>query len=186
MHEAHTGGASARTAITTGFRRSAPVVVAAAAIMFAVFAGFIPSHDPTIKVLALALSVGILADAFVVRMLLVPAAMSLLGDRAWALPHWLRWLPEIDVEGDALASARRTAGCGRCSAGTRGQPPRRSLRPEERSVAWRKLPAPRARAHVMTFVNTYAMTTQVRWQPSPRSTAHLGGRRVDGRDESWM
>jgi RND superfamily putative drug exporter len=67
-----------------------------------VFAGFVPSHDPTIKVLAVALSVGILADAFVVRMLLVPAAMSLLGARAWALPHWLRWLPELDVEGSSL------------------------------------------------------------------------------------
>lgn len=106
MHEAHAHGASPRTAIRMGFRRSAPVVVAAAAIMFAVFAGFIPSHDPTIKALALALSVGILADAFVVRMLLVPAAMSLLGDRAWALPPWLRWLPAIDVEGNAL---RRSA-----------------------------------------------------------------------------
>ncbi|UVS79823.1 MMPL family transporter [Actinokineospora sp. UTMC 2448] len=102
MHEAHHRGAAPRAAIVTGFRQAAPVVVAAALIMFAVFAGFVPAGEPAIKSIAFALAVGILADAFVVRMVLVPAALALLGERAWWLPRWLRWLPTLDVEGAAL------------------------------------------------------------------------------------
>jgi putative drug exporter of the RND superfamily len=102
MHEAHAHGVRPREAIVTGFRQAAPVVVAAAAIMFAVFAGFVPHGDATIKPIAFALAIGILFDAVVVRMVLMPAAMALLGDRAWWLPRWLSWLPHVDVEGRAL------------------------------------------------------------------------------------
>ncbi|PRY13348.1 MMPL family transporter [Kineococcus rhizosphaerae] len=102
MHEAHAHGADPLQAVRTGFRQAAPVVVAAAAIMFAVFAGFVPEGDATIKPIAFALAVGILADAVVVRMVAVPAALSLLGRAAWWLPRWLRWLPVLDVEGAAL------------------------------------------------------------------------------------
>jgi RND superfamily putative drug exporter len=102
MHEAHSHGAAPLEAIRTGFRQAAPVVVAAALIMFSVFAGFVPSGDATIKSIAFALAAGIAFDAFVVRMVLVPAALALLGDRAWWLPRWLRWLPTLDVEGAAL------------------------------------------------------------------------------------
>jgi RND superfamily putative drug exporter len=111
MHEAHTRGAPPLAAVRTGFRQAAPVVVAAAAIMFSVFAGFVPSGEATIKSIAFALAIGILVDAFVVRMVLVPAALSLLGERAWWLPRWLRWLPVLDVEGEGLRapSAARPA-----------------------------------------------------------------------------
>lgn len=102
MHEAHHRGAKPIEAITTGFRQAAPVVVAAALIMFSVFAGFVPAGEPTVKSIAFALAVGIFVDAFVVRMVLVPAALALIGERAWWLPKWLRWLPELDVEGTAL------------------------------------------------------------------------------------
>ncbi|ANZ41351.1 hypothetical protein BBK82_40720 [Lentzea guizhouensis] len=102
MHEAHHRGAKPIEAITTGFRQAAPVVVAAALIMFSVFAGFVPAGEPTVKSIAFALAVGIFVDAFVVRMIIVPAALALLGERAWWLPKWLRWLPELDVEGTAL------------------------------------------------------------------------------------
>ncbi|WP_433825506.1 MMPL family transporter [Actinoplanes sp. CA-015351] len=102
MHEAHAHGASPRDAIVTGFRQAAPVVVAAATIMFAVFAAFVPEGNDTIKPIAFALAVGIAFDAFIVRMVLVPAALALLGRSAWWLPAWLRWLPELDVEGSAL------------------------------------------------------------------------------------
>ena len=110
MPEAHRPGAEPREAIRTGFRQAAPVVVAAALIMFSVFAGFVPAGDATIKSIAFALGAGILFDAFVVRMLLVPAALALLGQRAWWLPRGLRWLPTLDVEGAGLekASATRT------------------------------------------------------------------------------
>ncbi|GAB3418975.1 MMPL family transporter [Flindersiella endophytica] len=102
MHEAHHRGAAPREAIVTGFRQAAPVVVAAALIMFSVFAGFVPSGDAAIKSVAFALAIGILVDAFVVRMILVPAALALIGERAWWLPRCLRWLPTLDVEGAAL------------------------------------------------------------------------------------
>ncbi|MHA3700928.1 MMPL family transporter [Jatrophihabitans sp. YIM 134969] len=102
MHEAAEHGALPRDAVVDGFRRAAPVVVAAAVIMFAVFAGFVPQGDATIKPIGFALAVGVLVDALVVRMVLVPAALALLGRAAWWLPSWLRWLPHLDVEGRAL------------------------------------------------------------------------------------
>ena len=102
MHEAHAHGAPPRRAVVTGFKQAAPVVLAAATIMFSVFAGFVPEGNDTIKPIAFALAVGILFDAVVVRMIAVPAALSLLGAAAWWLPSWLRWLPVLDVEGAAL------------------------------------------------------------------------------------
>jgi RND superfamily putative drug exporter len=102
MHEAHAHGASPKDAIVTGFRQAAPVVIAAATIMFAVFAAFVPEGNDTIKPIAFALAVGIAFDAFIVRMIAVPAALALLGRAAWWLPSWLRRLPELDVEGAAL------------------------------------------------------------------------------------
>jgi RND superfamily putative drug exporter len=104
MHEEHGRGQDNAAAIRAGFRHAAPIVVAAAAIMFAVFAGFFPGGDATLKSIAFALASGILFDAFIVRMVLVPAAMSLLGERAWWLPRWLHWLPRLDVEGSALST----------------------------------------------------------------------------------
>lgn len=102
MHEAHSHGAAPLEAIRTGFRQAAPVVVAAALIMFSVFAGFVPAGEATIKMIAFALAAGIVFDAFVVRMVLVPAALALLGEKAWWLPRWLQWLPALDVEGAGL------------------------------------------------------------------------------------
>ncbi|WP_127507521.1 MMPL family transporter [Actinoplanes solisilvae] len=102
MHEAHAHGASPRDAVVTGFKQAAPVVVAAATIMFSVFAGFVPEGNDTIKPIAFALALGILFDAIVVRMIIVPAAIALLGRSAWWLPKWLAWLPAVDVEGAAL------------------------------------------------------------------------------------
>ncbi|BEL07080.1 MMPL family transporter [Actinoplanes sichuanensis] len=97
----HTGDAD--HAIDAGFKASAPVVVAAALIMFAVFAAFVPDGSATIKPIAFALAVGVFVDAFIVRMTLVPAVLRLLGDRAWWLPSRLdRALPSLDVEGEGL------------------------------------------------------------------------------------
>ena len=102
MHEAHAHGASPRDAVVTGFRQAAPVVVAAATIMFSVFAGFVPQGNDTIKPIAFALAIGILFDALVVRMVAIPAALALMGRAAWWLPRWLNRLPALDVEGTAL------------------------------------------------------------------------------------
>ncbi|HEV7656341.1 MAG TPA: MMPL family transporter [Mycobacteriales bacterium] len=105
IHEAHAHGTPPREAIRTGFRQAAPVVVAAAAIMFSVFAGFVGPGDATIKPIASALALGIVFDAIVVRMILMPSAMALLGAKAWWVPRWLNWLPRLDIEGLALQQA---------------------------------------------------------------------------------
>ncbi|MGW3985550.1 MMPL family transporter [Streptomyces sp. NPDC004830] len=106
MREAYVHGASPGRAVTTGFRHSARVVVAAALIMIAVFAGFVGESDSMIKMIGFGLASAVLFDAFVVRMAIVPAVLALLGDRAWWLPAWLdRILPRVDVEGEALGRA---------------------------------------------------------------------------------
>jgi RND superfamily putative drug exporter len=103
MREEHVHGASAQDAVVHGFRHGARVVTAAAAIMVAVFAGFALAPDPTIKSIGFALAVGIVVDAFLVRMTVVPAVMSLLGRRAWSIPRRLdALLPDVDVEGEKL------------------------------------------------------------------------------------
>ncbi|MGO4256832.1 MMPL family transporter [Marmoricola sp. RAF53] len=90
-------------AVYGGFRASSKVVTAAALIMTSVFVAFIPGGSSTIQPIALGLAVGVLVDAFIVRMTLVPAVLILLGRHAWWLAGWLdRLLPEVDVEGAAL------------------------------------------------------------------------------------
>ncbi|WP_114254275.1 MMPL family transporter [Streptomyces sp. Go-475] len=104
MREAYVHGETAARAVTSGFRHSARVVVAAALIMIAVFAGFIGESDSMIKMIGFGLASAVLFDAFVVRMAIVPAVLALLGDKAWWLPKWLdRLLPRVDVEGEALS-----------------------------------------------------------------------------------
>ncbi|MVO90951.1 MMPL family transporter [Streptomyces sp. p1417] len=104
IREAHVHGEAPARAVVTGFRHSARVVVAAAVIMIAVFAGFIGMADSMIKMLGLGLAAAVLFDAFVVRMTIVPAALALLGQAAWRLPEWLdRLLPDLDIEGERLA-----------------------------------------------------------------------------------
>ncbi|MER6081368.1 MMPL family transporter [Streptomyces sp. NPDC001833] len=103
MREHHENTLDPQQAVVHGVARSGRVVSAAALIMAAVFAGFIFNEDPVIKSIGFALAVGVLVDAFVVRMTLVPAAMALLGRRAWSLPRWLdRALPDVDIEGANL------------------------------------------------------------------------------------
>ena len=71
--------------------------------MIAVFTGFMMAPDPMTKVIGLALTFGVLFDAFVVRMMIVPAVMILMGKAAWYMPKWLdKILPNIDIEGDSI------------------------------------------------------------------------------------
>jgi RND superfamily putative drug exporter len=105
MREEYLHGAAPRDAIVGGARHASRVVVAAALIMFSVFASFATIEDVTVKAIAFGLAVGILVDAFLVRMTLIPAVMALLGRSAWALPRWLdRLLPDLDVEGARLGA----------------------------------------------------------------------------------
>ena len=103
MREAHVHGRAGKQSVIHGFEQASRVVVAAAIIMVSVFAGFIFSDDSMVKQFGLALAVGILVDAFLVRMTLVPALMSVLGKAAWWIPKWLdKLLPNLDIEGDRL------------------------------------------------------------------------------------
>lgn len=102
MREEHVHG-NVENSVVDGFVHSAKVVAAAALIMFSVFAFFVPNGEGPIKSIAFALAIGVLLDAFVVRMTLVPAVMTLLGRHAWWLPRWLdRILPTLDIEGEGL------------------------------------------------------------------------------------
>jgi putative drug exporter of the RND superfamily len=90
------------TSVANGLAATARVITAAAAIMIVVFGAFALNDTRVIKMAGLGLAVAVFLDATVIRMLLVPATMELLGDRNWWLPSWLdRLLPSIDVEGHA-------------------------------------------------------------------------------------
>ena len=103
MRESYAHGEDAKTAVVTGFAHGSKVVTAAGIIMISVFAGFILAPDAIIASIGFALAFGVLIDAFVVRMTLVPAAMTLLGTAAWYLPKWLgKILPNVDIEGERL------------------------------------------------------------------------------------
>lgn len=103
MHEEHRRGATPGEAVVGGFTRGAKVVTAAALIMIGVFGGGVAGGDPVTAPIAFALAAGVLVDAFVVRLVLVPAAISLFGRAAWWLPRRLGpVIPMVDVEGTAL------------------------------------------------------------------------------------
>lgn len=101
MHEAYSHTKNATKSVVHGFGMGSKVVTAAGVIMVSVFAGFVFNHDSTIQALGFGLAFGILVDAFLVRMTIVPAIMTLLGKKAWWLPKWLeRRLPHVSVEGE--------------------------------------------------------------------------------------
>jgi len=93
------------TAVAEGLARTARVITAAAAIMVAVFAAFVLSGEVFTKLIGIGLAAAVLIDATIVRMVLVPAFMQLLGDRNWWLPQWLdRVIPQVELEGQPAAT----------------------------------------------------------------------------------
>ncbi|MGY4859595.1 MMPL family transporter [Cryobacterium sp. AP23] len=103
IKEMHDKGMAPKQAIREGFARSGPVLVAAATIMTVVFGGFATGTFAIGASIAFGLMVGVMADAFIVRLVLMPAMLSLLGESAWWLPKWLdHIIPNIDTEGRAL------------------------------------------------------------------------------------
>lgn len=92
-----------KEAILRGMKFSGPVVTAAGLIMVFVFAGFIFAPDSMIKSMGLALTFGVLFDAFIVRLTLIPALMKITGHSTWYLPKWLdKIIPNVDIEGHNL------------------------------------------------------------------------------------
>ncbi|MQY26742.1 MMPL family transporter [Nocardia aurantia] len=103
MREEFLNGMSAKDAIIAGYRHGGRVVASAAIIMISVFAAFMLSPDTISKMLGFGLAVAVLLDAIVIRMMVVPAIIALLGERAWGLPAWLdKLVPDFDIEGTAV------------------------------------------------------------------------------------
>jgi putative drug exporter of the RND superfamily len=103
IKEHFTKTGDAREAVIMGTGQSARVVTAAALIMTAVFASFMLGDDPIIKSIGFSFALGVLLDAFVVRLTLVPAVMAIVGARIWYHPKWYgRYIPDPDIEGERL------------------------------------------------------------------------------------
>jgi RND superfamily putative drug exporter len=89
------------TAVSHGLAKTARLITAAAAIMICVFGSFVLSDLRVLKLVGLGLAFAVFIDATVVRLVLVPSTMELLGDRNWWFPKWLEWIPRVNVEGEA-------------------------------------------------------------------------------------
>ena len=110
VHEAWLDTGDAHRSVAIGISATARVITTAAAIMVVVFTSFVLNPDPTVKMLAIGMAFAVLIDASLVRMILVPSVMSLLGEHAWWLPRWLEpVVPRLQLEGSAAATHPATA-----------------------------------------------------------------------------
>jgi putative drug exporter of the RND superfamily len=110
IKEEHEATGETSTAVADGLAKTARLITAAAAIMVFVAGGFVLSDERALQIMGFGLATAILVDAALVRSLLVPAAMELLGDRNWWIPRWLdRLLPHVDIDGSADAGPHRPA-----------------------------------------------------------------------------
>jgi RND superfamily putative drug exporter len=127
VHEAWLATRDAHRSVAIGIGATARVITTAAAIMIVVFTSFVLNPDPTVKMLAIGMAFAVLIDASLVRMILVPSIMSLLGEHAWWLPRWLEpVVPRIQLEGSPAATEPALAG----PAGHPAGPPAGHPRPE--------------------------------------------------------
>jgi putative drug exporter of the RND superfamily len=107
IREEYSKDEDTRRAVADGLAKTARVITAAAAIMVVVFLSFVTSQEVFLKLFGIGLAAAIFLDATVVRMVLVPAVMQLLGPRNWWIPDWLeRILPRLDVERPAVAEGQ--------------------------------------------------------------------------------
>jgi RND superfamily putative drug exporter len=110
VHEAWVATRDPRRSVAIGIGRTARVITTAAAIMVVVFASFVINIDPTVKMLAIGMAFAVLIDASLVRMVLVPSVMALLGEHAWWMPGWLEPLvPNLQLEGSTPVAAAQPA-----------------------------------------------------------------------------
>ncbi len=100
IREEYDNTGNTRLAVVRGLSRTARVITSAALIMIFVFGAFVANYSPEVKMFGLGLAFAVLVDATIVRMMLVPSIMEILGDANWWFPKWLDFLPRIDIEGD--------------------------------------------------------------------------------------
>ena len=111
IREAYFEGDSPPESVVHGLARIAKVILVAGLVMASVFLAFIAGGDVIVKMFGLGLGVAILIDVLIVRMIVSPALMTLLGDRAWWIPAWLdRILPDVSLEGDHMDREARSGG----------------------------------------------------------------------------
>ena len=108
IRERYAGGHSTTEAVAWGVSSTARLVTGAALIIIAVFVGFAAGDQVEFQQMGFGVAVSLLIDATVVRLVLLPAVLALLGERTWYLPRWLEWLPHLEIEG-AAPSARRSS-----------------------------------------------------------------------------
>ena len=102
-----TAGEDTHQSVVGGLATSARVITAAALIMVFVFGSFVLNGDPTVKQFGVGLAVAVILDATIVRCLLVPALMVMMGKVNWYMPHWLdRVVPRLNIEGAEFFAAR--------------------------------------------------------------------------------
>jgi RND superfamily putative drug exporter len=119
IREEYLGGAGPAESVVRAMSRVGKIILAAGVIMTSVFLGFVSDPDVVVKTIGLGLASAILIDVLVVRMVVAPAVMTLLGDRAWTLPAWLdRVLPRISLEGDLHEEERPPDAASRERGGT--------------------------------------------------------------------
>jgi RND superfamily putative drug exporter len=130
IHERWSATGDTTGAIVHGVASTARLITGAAAIIIVVFAGFATGQLVAFQEMGFGIAVALALDATLVRLVLIPAAMRLLGERNWLMPRWLEWLPKLQIEGPASAPLRPAAivrqytGDGAVADGASEQPPR--------------------------------------------------------------
>ena len=107
IHERYTQTGDPSDAVVVGVGSTARIITGAALIIVAVFCGFAAGDLAMFQQMGLGVAVALLIDATIVRSVLMPAALAILGDRAWYLPRWLGWLPRLTIEGPGASPASR-------------------------------------------------------------------------------
>jgi RND superfamily putative drug exporter len=105
IHERWAATGDTCEAIVHGVSSTARLITGAAAIIIVVFAGFATGQLVAFQEMGFGIAIALALDATLVRLLVIPAAMRLLGERNWYLPHWLAWLPDVQVEGPRPAAS---------------------------------------------------------------------------------
>jgi RND superfamily putative drug exporter len=101
IREAYVDGHDNTESVITGITTTARVITSAALIMICVFLSFVFGADPAVKMVGLGLATAVFVDATIVRLVLVPSTMTLMGNANWWLPRWLdRVIPNVDMEGE--------------------------------------------------------------------------------------